>query len=166
MNEKLKTLAQLQAIVERARSEGKTVVFANGCFDLIHVGHVRYLAEARRLGDLLIVAVNGDSSVRALKGPHRPLLSQEDRAELLAALEMVDFITIFDDRDVRRLLRELRPHIQAKGTDYTESSVPERDVVLEYGGQVRIAGDPKDHSTRDLIARIRQLRPDAQEPPR
>jgi len=166
MNAKLKTLPELQLIVTQARREGRTVVFANGCFDLIHVGHVRYLDAARKLGDLLIVAVNSDSSVRGLKGPLRPLLGQEDRAELLAAREMVDYIIIFDEPDVRRLLRELQPHIQAKGTDYTEQTVPERDVVHTYGGLVRIAGDPKDHSTCDLIARIRQLQSAGQDGPR
>jgi rfaE bifunctional protein nucleotidyltransferase chain/domain len=159
MNTKRKELAELEAIVEQARREGRVVVFANGCFDLVHVGHIRYLQHARAMGDLLIVAINGDRSVRSLKGAGRPFLNEADRAELLAALECVDYVIVFGDPDVRRLLDRLRPDIHAKGTDYTEATVPERDVVLAYGGQVRIAGDPKDHSTRDLMARIRDLHP-------
>jgi rfaE bifunctional protein nucleotidyltransferase chain/domain len=159
MNTKRKELAELEAIVEQARREGRVVVFANGCFDLVHVGHIRYLQHARAMGDLLIVAINGDRSVRSLKGADRPFLNEADRAELLAALECVDYVIVFGDPDVRRLLDRLRPDIHAKGTDYTEATVPERDVVLAYGGQVRIAGDPKDHSTRDLMARIRDLHP-------
>jgi rfaE bifunctional protein nucleotidyltransferase chain/domain len=157
MNPKRKDARELEAIVSRARRDGRTVVFANGCFDLIHVGHVRYLQHARQMGDLLIVAVNADRSVRALKGVGRPFMNEADRAEILAALECVDFVVTFDEPDVRRLLDRLHPDIHAKGTDYTEATVPERDVVQAYGGRVCIAGDPKDHSTRDLIARIRDL---------
>lgn len=151
---KLRSAGQLQSLVKHAQRQGKIVVFANGCFDLIHVGHVRYLQEAKKLGDMLIVAINSDRSVRTLKGPGRPLLSARGRAEILSALEPVDYVVIFGELDVRNLLGRLQPDIQAKGTDYTEASVPERDVVLAYGGRVMIAGDPKDHSTRDLIARI------------
>jgi D-glycero-beta-D-manno-heptose 1-phosphate adenylyltransferase len=157
MNPKRKDARELEGIVSRARRDGRTVVFANGCFDLIHVGHVRYLQHARQMGDLLIVAINADRSVRALKGAGRPFMNEADRAEILAALECVDFVVTFDEPDVRRLLDQLRPDIHAKGTDYTEATVPERDVVQAYGGRVRIAGDPKDHSTRDLMARIRDL---------
>jgi rfaE bifunctional protein nucleotidyltransferase chain/domain len=157
MNPKRKDAQELEGIVSRARRDGQTVVFANGCFDLVHVGHVRYLQHARRMGDLLIVAINADRSVRALKGAGRPFLNEDDRAEILAALECVDYVVTFDEPDVRGLLDRLRPDVHAKGTDYTEATVPERDVVLAYGGKVRIAGDPKDHSTRDLMARIREL---------
>lgn len=157
MNPKRKDARELEGIVGRARRDGRTVVFANGCFDLVHVGHVRYLQHARRMGDLLIVAINADRSVRAIKGAGRPFLNEDDRAEILAALECVDYVVTFDEPDVRGLLERLRPDVHAKGTDYTEATVPERDVVLAYGGQVRIAGDPKDHSTRDLMARIREL---------
>ena len=157
MNPKRKDARELEGIVSRARRDGQTVVFANGCFDLVHVGHVRYLQHARRMGDLLIVAINADRSVRALKGAGRPFLNEDDRAEILSALECVDYVVTFDEPDVRGLLDQLRPDVHAKGTDYTEATVPERDVVLAYGGKVRIAGDPKDHSTRDLMARIREL---------
>jgi rfaE bifunctional protein nucleotidyltransferase chain/domain len=159
MNPKLKDAAELQTILDGARRAGRTIVMANGCFDLLHVGHVRYLESARALGDLLVVAINSDASVQALKGPGRPVMTESDRAEVVAALEAVDYVTIFGEPDVRRLLLALRPDIQAKGTDYTEATVPERDVVQSYGGRVRIAGDPKDHSTRDLIARIQALHP-------
>jgi D-glycero-beta-D-manno-heptose 1-phosphate adenylyltransferase len=143
----------LRARAEAWRSGGETIAFANGAFDLLHVGHVRYLEGAKALGTKLIVAVNSDASVRALKGEGRPVIPQEERAELIAALECVDAVTIFDEPDVRGLLRELRPHFHAKGTDYTTESVPERDVVAEYGGKVAIVGDPKNHSTTELITR-------------
>ncbi len=161
MNPKLKSAAELVPIMAAARRSGRVIVFANGCFDLLHVGHVRYLEAARKLGDLLVVALNSDASMRTLKGAGRPVMSERDRAEIVAALAAVDYVTIFSEPDVRSLLLTLRPHIQAKGTDYTEATVPEREVVLGYGGQVRIAGDPKDHSTRDLITRIRELHPNS-----
>lgn len=151
---KIRTLAELSALAATRRAEGRTMVFANGCFDLLHVGHVRYLESARALGDMLVVGVNGDASVRALKGDARPLQSEAERAELIASLESVDYVLLFDQPTVDGILRELRPDIHAKGTDYTEASVPERETVLGYGGRVAIAGDPKDHSTRDLIAII------------
>ena len=151
---KIRTAPELAAIVARLRAAGRTTVFANGCFDLLHAGHVRYLAAARALGDALIVGINSDASVRKLKGEGRPLQSEQERAEILAALECVDFVVVFDTPTVDPLLRELRPNIQAKGTDYTEASVPERETVLSYGGRVAIAGDPKNHSTRDLISVI------------
>jgi rfaE bifunctional protein nucleotidyltransferase chain/domain len=152
---KLKTLDELKEIAREVREKGGTVVFANGCFDLLHVGHVRYLEAARALGDLLMVAVNDDKCVRKLKGPGRPLMPELERVEILAAFGCVDYLTLFSDETVDRLLREIRPHIQAKGTDYTETSVPERATVLAYGGRVAIVGDPKDHSTRDYLALIR-----------
>lgn len=157
MNDKLKSLGELADIVAGHQAAQRTVVMANGCFDLIHVGHIRYLADARRWGDVLVVAINSDRSVRSLKGAGRPIMGQDDRAEIVAALESVDYVLIFDEPDVRRVLGVLKPDIQVKGTDYTEDTVPERDVVRAYGGQVRIAGDPKDHSTRDLISRIRRI---------
>ena len=133
---------------------GKDVVLANGCFDILHVGHVRYLQGARQMGDALVVAINSDRSVRAIKGPQRPVLNQSERAALVSALRCVDYVVVFDEPDVTHVLDVLRPEIHAKGTDYTEETVPERDRVLAYGGQVRIAGDAKDHSTRDIIRRI------------
>lgn len=139
------------------RGAGESITLANGCFDLFHVGHVRYLQAAKALGGRLVVAVNSDDSVRALKGEGRPLMPAEERAEILSAFEDVDAVVIFPERDVRALIREIRPDVQAKGTDYTADSVPERDVVAEYGGRVEIVGDPKDHSASEIIRT--QLRP-------
>jgi D-glycero-beta-D-manno-heptose 1-phosphate adenylyltransferase len=136
------------------RSAGKRLVLANGVFDLLHVGHVRYLRAAKALGDVLVVALNSDASVRRLKGAGRPIMTEDERAELVAALDPVDAVVVFDDDTVDALIARLRPDVQAKGTDYTEDSVPERDSVRAAGGRVAIAGDPKDHSTRDLIATI------------
>src|SRR5258708_22739525 len=133
------------------RSNGDKIILANGCFDVLHVGHVRYLRAAKALGGRLIVAVNSDASARALKGNGRPRMPQQERAEILGALEAVDAVTIFDELDVRHLIHLLRPDIQAKGTDYTRESVPERDTVIACGGRVEIVGDPKDHSTTELI---------------
>ncbi len=138
------------------RAAGRTLAFANGAFDLLHVGHVRYLQAARAEADRLIVAVNSDASVRANKGPSRPIVDQAARAELVAALRGVDYVVIFDDPTVDRLLTTLRPDVHCKGTDYTADTVPERDTVRAYGGRIAIVGDPKDHSTRDLIARLRR----------
>ena len=148
------TIAEAAALAERLRGEGKRLVLANGCFDLLHVGHIRYLREARRLGDVLFVGINSDAAVARLKGRGRPLMPAAERAEMLAALRDVDHVVVFDDDRADGLVRALRPHVHAKGTDYTESSVPERDTVRAAGGQVAIAGDPKDHSTRDLIRTI------------
>jgi D-glycero-beta-D-manno-heptose 1-phosphate adenylyltransferase len=142
---------QLRQRVAEWRRAGEKVTLANGCFDLLHVGHVRYLHAAKRLGGRLVVAINADESVRALKGEGRPIIPDAERAEILAALADVDAVVIFPERDVRALIREIRPDIQAKGTDYTAESVPERDVVAEYGGQVKIVGDPKDHSASEII---------------
>jgi rfaE bifunctional protein nucleotidyltransferase chain/domain len=148
------TDSELVARVAEDRRAGRTIAFANGVFDLLHVGHVRYLEGARAEGDRLVVAVNDDASVRGLKGDGRPILPDAARAELVAALRAVDYVVIFPERTVERLLRLLRPDVHCKGTDYTEDTVPERDVVREYGGRVAIVGDPKDHSTRELIARL------------
>jgi D-glycero-beta-D-manno-heptose 1-phosphate adenylyltransferase len=133
------------------RQKGRRIVLANGVFDLLHVGHVRYLEAARALGDVLVVALNSDASVRRLKGQGRPLMSAAERAELIGALRHVDAVVVFEEDTVDGLVGALRPDVQAKGTDYTEASVPERAAVLAAGGRVAIAGDPKDHSTRDLI---------------
>ena len=149
---------ELIAEVEADRAAGRTVAFANGCFDLLHVGHVRYLEAAAREADRLVVAINDDRSVAALKGPNRPLLSESDRAELVAALRGVDYVVIFPEPTVGPLLLALRPDVHCKGTDYTVDTVPERDVVKSYGGRIAIVGDPKDHSTRDLLSRIARRR--------
>jgi rfaE bifunctional protein nucleotidyltransferase chain/domain len=151
---KLKNLAKLKESLSSPRRSGQRVVFANGCFDLLHVGHVRYLQGARSLGDLLIVAINNDASVRRIKGRGRPLQTEQERIEILSALECVDFIILFSTPTVDPLLSELKPDIHAKGTDYRHDTVPERETVQSYGGRVAIVGDPKDHSTRDLIETI------------
>jgi D-glycero-beta-D-manno-heptose 1-phosphate adenylyltransferase len=142
---------QLRRQVAAWRAAGERVTLANGCFDLLHVGHVRYLHAAKELGGRLIVAINSDDSVRSLKGEGRPLMPAAERAEILAALADVDAVVIFPERDVRALIREIHPDIQAKGTDYTVDSVPEADTVREYGGRVAIVGDPKDHSASEII---------------
>ena len=142
--------------VEDAKRAHKRVVLANGHFDLLHVGHVRYLEGARAVGDVLVVGINGDEVTKKLKGPGRPILRAVDRAELVAALECVDIVVVFDDVNVAALLDRLRPDVHCKGTDYTEETVPEREVMRALGGETRIVGDPKDHSTRDLIATVRE----------
>jgi rfaE bifunctional protein nucleotidyltransferase chain/domain len=149
------TEAELMDAVKAEREAGHTIAFANGCFDILHVGHVRYLAGAAEQGDALIVAINDDSSVKALKGEGRPILAAADRAEMVAALEDVDYVVVFPDLDVHRLLKLVKPDVHCKGTDYTAETVPERETVLGYGGRIAIVGDPKDHSTRDLLARIK-----------
>ncbi len=148
---KIQTLSAMTRISTLAKSQGKTLVFTNGCFDLLHVGHIRYLENAKTLGDILVVGLNSDASVQKLKGLGRPLQSEQDRAEILASLECVDFVIVFDDLTVDALLSMLRPDVHAKGTDYTLDTVPERETIRAYGGRVAIAGDPKDHSTRDVI---------------
>lgn len=141
----------LRRRVEEWRRSGERVTLANGNFDLLHVGHVRYLRGAKALGGKLVVAINSDESVRALKGEGRPVMPEHERAEIVAALADVDAVVIFSELDVRAIIREIRPDVQAKGTDYTADSVPERDTVTEYGGRVEIVGDPKDHSTTEII---------------
>ncbi len=148
---KLLSRDELRHRVEEWRRNGEPITLANGCFDLLHVGHVRYLHAAKNLGGRLIVAINSDDSVRKLKGESRPLMPAKERAEILAALADVDAVVIFSEPDVRALIRELRPNIHAKGTDYTSATVPEGDVVLECGGRVEIVGDPKDHSVSEII---------------
>jgi rfaE bifunctional protein nucleotidyltransferase chain/domain len=146
-----------EELIKRVASEresGARIVLANGCFDVLHVGHARYLAGARRLGDVLVVGINADEQVALQKGAGRPVLSANERAEIVAALESVTYVTIFDEPTVEQLLLALKPDVHAKGTDYTTDTVPERDVVRSYGGQVAIVGDPKDHSTSEIIARL------------
>jgi D-glycero-beta-D-manno-heptose 1-phosphate adenylyltransferase len=148
----------LDELVARAgaeRAEGRTLALANGCFDVLHVGHVRYLRAAAAEADRLVVAINDDESVRLLKGEGRPILPAADRAELVAALKGVDYVVVFPGRTVGEVIERLRPDVHCKGTDYTVESVPERELVRAYGGRTAIVGDPKDHSTRDLLARIR-----------
>jgi rfaE bifunctional protein nucleotidyltransferase chain/domain len=145
---------RLIARVAIARKGGARVVFANGCFDLLHVGHVRYLEAARALGDILVVGINSDEQVRRLKGEGRPYVPERERAETVASLRAVDYVTVFNEPTVTELLHALRPDIHAKGTDYTEESVPERDVVRSYGGRVQIVGDPKDHSSTEMLRKV------------
>lgn len=140
--------------VNDAKAEGRSIVLANGCFDVLHAGHIRYLEGARALGDILVVGINSDSQVATLKGEGRPILPERDRAEIVASLRAVDLVTIFDEPTVTELLLAIRPDIHAKGTDYTEETVPEREVVRSFGGLVRIVGDPKNHSTSELIRRF------------
>ena len=149
----LSKLRELQTLAEElpALREGKTVIFANGVFDLFHVGHARYLEAAASLGELLVVAVNSDASTRAYKGPDRPVIPQAERAEIICALSVVDRVLIFDEPNVIGLLQTLKPDVHAKGTDYTEETIPERHVVAAYGGKVAICGDPKDHSSTQLL---------------
>jgi D-glycero-beta-D-manno-heptose 1-phosphate adenylyltransferase len=140
--------------VKAKRQEGALVVLTNGCFDVLHVGHVRYLHGAKALGDLLIVGINSDQQVAVLKGAGRPIMGERERAEIVASLEAVDLVTIFDEPTVEQLLLTLRPDIHAKGTDYTEETVPEREVVRSYGGRVAIVGDPKNHSTSEILEQL------------
>lgn len=142
---------RLVARVSIERRKGAKIVLANGCFDLFHVGHIRYLAGAKALGDVLIVGINSDEQVKKLKGENRPFMPEQERAEIVSAFGFVDFVTIFDEPTVTELIRAVRPDFHAKGTDYTTESVPEREIVKEYGGKVAIVGDPKDHSSTDLI---------------
>ncbi|MBI3599383.1 MAG: D-glycero-beta-D-manno-heptose 1-phosphate adenylyltransferase [Nitrospinae bacterium] len=152
--DKLKDIDELKTIVEKARKRGKKIVFANGCFDILHVGHVRYLTEAKGLGDILIVAINSDSSARRLKGDGRPVTQENERAEIITALECTDYVTLFDEPDVSKLLLTLKPDIHAKGTDYTEDTVPEVKTVRSYGGRVAITGDKKERSSTEIIKKV------------
>ena len=145
----------LVARVQQDRARGFTIAFANGGFDLLHVGHIRYLEGAKREADRLVVAINSDASIRGLKGPSRPILPATDRAELVAALRAVDYVVIFDEPTVAALLELLKPDVHCKGTDYTVDTVPERETVRAYGGRIAIVGDPKDHSTTDLLSRLK-----------
>jgi rfaE bifunctional protein nucleotidyltransferase chain/domain len=150
-------IAPRQALRQRIidwRRAGEKIVLANGCFDLLHVGHIRYLRAAKALGGKLVVAMNSDQSVQRIKGEGRPLMPADERAEIIAALSFVDAVVIFDEPDVRALIREIHPDIQAKGTDYTRENVPERDEVLAYGGRIEIVGDEKSHSTTNFLSRM------------
>jgi rfaE bifunctional protein nucleotidyltransferase chain/domain len=153
---KIVTLESLRDKLAEHRNRGQRIVFANGCFDMLHVGHVRYLEGARGEGDILVVGVNSDASVRALKGPGRPILNENARALLVAALRDVDYVLLFSEPSVESLLEDLRPDVHAKGTDYTTETVPERATANRLGIRVAIVGDPKEHSTRDLLASVRK----------
>ena len=144
--------AELVVETSRARTSGSVIILANGCFDLFHVGHVLYLAGAKALGGVLVVGINSDRQTRFLKGEGRPFMPENERAELISALQCVDYVTIFDEPTVEELIRAIKPDYHAKGTDYTTDTVPEREIVREYGGQVAIVGDPKDHSSSEIIA--------------
>lgn len=155
MNAPILTEAELTTALAAERSRGRTIAFANGCFDVLHVGHVRYLQAAARVADVLIVGVNGDESVSKLKGEGRPVMPAGERAELISSIRGVAYVTVFDESSPARLLNVLRPDFQCKGTDYTPDSVPEAAIVRAYGGEVVIVGDPKDHSTSELLGRMR-----------
>jgi rfaE bifunctional protein nucleotidyltransferase chain/domain len=146
---------RLVETVAAERAAGKRIVLANGCFDLLHVGHLRYLEGAKALGDVLVVGINSDQQTRSLKGEGRPFIPEMERAELIAALRSVDLVTIFDEPTVELLIRAIMPDVHAKGTDYTTETVPERDIIREVGGEVAVVGDPKDHSSTELIAAVR-----------
>jgi rfaE bifunctional protein nucleotidyltransferase chain/domain len=148
----------MERIVERLKAEGKTIIMTNGCFDLLHVGHTRCLEGAKKVGDILVVAVNSDSSVRSYKGPGNPINPENERMEVLASLQCVDYVFPFSESTVDSVLLRLKPDYHAKGTDYTEETVPERDTVLSYGGRIVITGDPKNHATSDIIEKIRGSR--------
>jgi rfaE bifunctional protein nucleotidyltransferase chain/domain len=156
--DKVRRLAEVVEQRERWRAEGKTVALANGVFDLIHVGHVRYLEGAKELADCLVVAVNSDASTRAYKGPGRPHIPEGERAEMVAALACTDRVLVFDEPNVRNIIRALKPDVHVKGTDYTPDTIPEGDEVRAYGGRVAVAGDPKNHSTTELAQRLQAER--------
>ena len=155
MTAQILTEEQLTSALAHERKQGRTIAFANGCFDVLHVGHIRYLQDAAKEADVLVVGVNGDDSVRQLKGAGRPVMNERERAEIIAAIDGVKYVTIFSDDSPARLLGALKPDVQCKGTDYTADSVPERDVVRSYGGRVAIVGDPKDHSTTEILRKMR-----------
>lgn len=158
MSDHLQKICSREGLRQRVaewREAGQQIVLANGCFDLLHVGHIRYLRDAKALGGKLVVAMNSDASVRQIKGEGRPFMPAAERAEIVAALSDVDAVVIFDEPDVRALIREVQPDIQAKGTDYTRENVPEREEVLAYGGRIQIVGDPKHHSTSEMLSEMR-----------
>jgi rfaE bifunctional protein nucleotidyltransferase chain/domain len=154
MNAPILTQPQLAEALTAERNAGRTIAFANGCFDVLHVGHIRYLQDAANVADVLVVAVNGDASVRELKGEGRPVMPENERAEIISAIRGVAYVTIFDEKSPASLLQTLRPDFQCKGTDYTADSVPEGEIVRAYGGKVVIVGDPKDHSTTELLSKM------------
>lgn len=148
---KIKSLQKLKKIVKLLKSEGKHIVLANGCFDVLHVGHIRYLEASKKLGDILIVALNSDTSMKEIKDPQRPIIGEKARAEIVANLSAVDYVTVFDEPTVDRMIQTLKPDIQSKGTDYSKDTVPEKATVYSYGGRIAIAGDRKTHATKDVI---------------
>ena len=158
MNKKLRTVEEMKEIVVELKKKGKIVVFGNGCFDVLHVGHIRYLADAKKLGAILVVGLNSDISMKMIKDEKRPILPENERVEILSAVEFIDYIVIFNERDANNLLNAIKPNIHAKGTDYSKDNVPERQTVLSFGGKIAIVGDPKDHSTKDLIKTVCELR--------
>lgn len=155
MNAPILTEEELRAALERDRANGRSIAFANGCFDVLHVGHIRYLQDAARIADVLVVGVNGDRSVRELKGEGRPVMPAAERAELISAIRGVGYVILFEETSPARLLQSLKPDFQAKGTDYTPDAVPEAEIVRSYGGKVVITGDPKDHSTTAVLEKMR-----------
>ena len=157
MGQWIRDLERLKAIIEEERARGRRIVFGNGCFDLLHVGHVRYLQAARALGDVLVIGLNDDISLRSLGKRGRAITPLAERAEIIAALGAVDYVIAFSEPTVERLLRELKPHIHAKGTDYTAETVPEREIVRSYGGEIAIVGDPKEHSTKEIIRLVKEM---------
>jgi len=159
MGEWIRSVEALKEIIEGERSKGRKIIFGNGCFDLLHVGHIRYLKAAKALGDILVVAVNDDESLVSLGKRASVITPLEERIEILAALECVDYIIAFKEPTVENLLKELKPHVHAKGTDYTVETVPEREIVRAYGGEVAIVGDEKSHSTRDIMKLVRRMEP-------
>ena len=156
MNAPVLNERDLADAIARERAAGRTIAFANGCFDMLHVGHIRYLQAAANEADVLVVGINGDESVCELKGAGRPLMNEAERAEIIAAIRGVSYVTIFSDRSPGRLIGDLKPDVHCKGTDYTPDSVPEADIVRSYGGRIAIVGDPKDHSTTELLEKLRQ----------
>lgn len=161
---KIHSLPELTKIIEKHKQDGNRIVLANGCFDLIHAGHVRYLKESKKRGDILVVALNSDSSVRKLKGSGRPILLEKERAEIIASFSFVDYVTFFDEANVERVLLLLKPHVHAKGSDYTVDTVPERETVKSYGGEIAITGGPKIKSTSEVIKEIAAKFKDEVEP--
>ncbi len=151
---KLQSLPHLKKIIEAKKRQGKKIVLANGCFDLIHVGHIRYLKEAKKVGDILIVALNSDSSICQLKGQERPILEEKDRVEIISSFYFVDYVTVFNEKTVEKILLALKPDFQAKGSDYTQETVPEKEIVASYGGKIAITGGAKVRSTSQLIREI------------
>jgi rfaE bifunctional protein nucleotidyltransferase chain/domain len=158
------SLADLKEIIDREKKNGKRIVLANGCFDLIHVGHIRYLKEAKAQGDVLVVALNSDSSVHNLKGNGRPILNEEERVEIISSFYFIDYITVFEEANVENILLTLKPHVHAKGSDYTKETVPERETVLSYGGEIAITGGPKIKNTSEISRRI-GLKPERNDSP-
>ncbi len=156
MTNKFKSPENLLPIIQNSKNQGKKIVFANGIFDILHVGHIRYLENAKKLGDILVVALNSDFSTRKLKGPGRPVMSLDERLEIISSLQAVDYVTSFEEENANNILLMLKPDIHAKGTDYSHDNVPEKDIVASFGGKTAIVGDPKNHSTRNIIKKLQR----------